>query len=119
MSGYVGECGYTRYNANRPSKTQSDQSIKWLEKNYQTVLSKVITHKQLKYIIEKLNYSQFKKLFVESQLFDLPSFKEYDSGKVSHSYFNSYGFLLFVLFIGTNGEFTVNCLYNMIKIKHN
>jgi hypothetical protein len=61
--------------------------------------------------VNKLNYSQFKELFVKSNLFRLPSDINVvtdHSGKVVRSYFNSYDFLLFILFIGTNGEFEFN-----------
>ena len=116
------KCGYTAYKPNTQyvcQPVQFEPSIKWLEKNYQTVLSQVITHTELKYIIDKLNYSQFKDLFIKSKLFYLPTdINVNDSnGKVIRSFFNSYEFLMFVLFIGTNGE--INSGLYLSKLKHN
>jgi hypothetical protein len=110
-------CGYTP----KPIScydTQVEQSIKWLEKNYKTVLSQLITHKELKYIIDKLNYSEFKDLFIKSKLFYLPTdINVTSNGKTIRSYFNSYEFLMFVLFIGTNGE--INYDQDFSKLKPN
>jgi hypothetical protein len=108
-------CGY-KLNSYNDTGTQIALSIQWLEKNYKTVLSQLITHKELKYIIEKLNYSQFKDLFVKSKLFYLPTDINVTINGKSRSYVNSYEFLMFVLFIGTNGEFV---LHDLHKLKPN
>jgi hypothetical protein len=102
----------------RDVQSVEEESIKWLENNYKTFLSQLITHKELKYIIEKLNYSQFKDLFIKSKLFYLPTDLNVTSnGKTIRSYFNSYEFLMFVLFIGTNGE--INYEQDFSKLKPN
>lgn len=110
-------CGYTAYNPNTQYDCQQvEQSIKWLEKNYKAFLSTLIQHKELKYIIDKLNYSQFKDLFIKSKLFYLPTDLNFTSnGKTIRSYFNSYEFLMFVLFIGTNGEIKYDNYLHKLK----
>lgn len=77
-------------------KQHEINSFNWLKNNYKQILNKFITHKELKYIIEKLDYQQFNKLFVNCDLFYVPV--------------TPCGFLEFVLFIGTNGEFVLNDL---------
>jgi hypothetical protein len=107
---YCAVCSYKHHEKNKSNVIDIQQSVKWLETNYRVVLNKIITHTELKYIVNKLNYSQFKELFVKSNLFRLPlDINVTDhNGKVVRSYFNSYDFLLFILFIGTNGEFEFN-----------
>ena len=64
-------------------------SYKWLKENYQKILCKLITHNELLYIIKKVDYEKFYKLFLDSNLID--------------EYKNPIEFLLLIAFIGSNG----------------
>ena len=68
---------------------------KWLKDNYQKILNNLVTHKELLYIINKVDYEQFYKLFINSNLID-----EYD---------NPIDFLLLIAFIGSNGTVLKLC----------
>jgi hypothetical protein len=72
-----------------------NHSYKWIKENYQKILNNLITHTELLYIINKLKYDDFYKLFIDSNLID-----EYE---------NPIEFLLLIAFIGSNG--TVLKLY--------
>ena len=76
-------------------KQHEDLSYKWLKENYQKILNNLITHTELLYIINQLNYDDFYKLFIDANLID-----EYKS---------PIEFLLLIAFIGSNG--TVLKLY--------
>jgi hypothetical protein len=71
------------------------ESYKWLKENYQKILNNLVTHKELLYIINKVDYEQFYKLFINSNLID-----EYD---------NPIEFLLLIAFIGSNGTVLKLC----------
>ncbi len=84
-----------RHNPDNIFNQHKQLSYKWLKENYQKILCKLVTHTDLLYIINKLNYDDFYKLFIDSNLID-----EYE---------NPIEFLLLIAFIGSNG--TVLSLY--------
>jgi len=90
-------CSYICVNTNISGVDEHKiHAFAWLQKYYKQFLTKFITHTELKYISEKLDYTQFNSMFLNCGLFDLTIY-----GKP----FTPYEFLIFIIFIGTDGMF--------------
>ena len=68
----------------------NENSLKWFEQNYDQILENIIVHKELLILIKKLNYQDFYNLFTSYEPFNI-------------NYIDSYQFISFIAFIGTNG----------------
>lgn len=60
--------------------------INWLKDNYKKILNNFVNHKQILYLINKLNYDDFNKLFID------------------YNEEHPIDFLLFIAYIGSNGK---------------